>query len=334
MVLPSRIAREVAGALNAKLTAQNVARFTAARAVDPKASDAYFQARQFLVKYKFKEAEDCYRRAIAIDSTFAAAWAGLANTYATAVLYGKMTPAQAAPLADVAIMKAFKLDEQLAETLAALGTIREKFEWNWSGADDATKRAVELNPNSIEVLMQRRQFLYDANRGEEAIEFQRRICELQPNDPSIIADMGWTYFYARHYDDAIAQFRKSDAMAGQRGRPDCMVAMCYYMTGRHKQALAECDANPHPGVQEIFIYASLGRRDERFAALAEKWKGLDMLNAALGNKDAAFAALRAKIESRHPEALQIPTEPYFDDMHSDPRWQELLDLIHYPKSGP
>lgn len=334
VIFQSRIAEEVARALKMTLTAQNEARFAAARPVNPKAYEAYLPARQFLLRYEFKKAEDCYRRALAIDSTLAAAWAGLASTYAIATLCGEMTPAQAAPLAHAAIAKAMMLDDQLAETQAALGTIREKFDWDWSGADAATKRAVELSPNNTEALLMRRSFLYDANRGEEAIALQRRICDLQPNDAILIGDLGWTCFYARHYDEAIAQFRKADEMAGQRGRPNCMVAMCYYMTGRYKQALAECDANPHPGMQEIFIYAKLGRRDKRYAALAAEWRDSDVLNAALGNKDAAFAAIRSKIESRNPEALQFPTEPYFDDLHSDPRRQELLDLIKYLKSNP
>jgi tetratricopeptide (TPR) repeat protein len=335
--------RAIAERLKAKLTQQNEDQLVSAKPVNPRAYETYLQAHQFLMKYEFKKAEDCYRRAVAIDSTLAAAWAGLANVYATEVLFSEISPAQAKPLAEAALWKAVGLDDQLAETQAALGTIRLNFDWDWSGADAATKRAVELNPNSIEVLIQRRMFLYDANRGEEAIEIQRRICDMLPEDPDARDIMGWVLFYARHYDDAIAQFRKNDEMAGQRGQPNSMVAMCYYMKGMHKEALAECDANPHPGMIEMFIYAKLGKREKPTAALADakrQWEpgksgnplSLAVLSAGLGNKDEAFAWIRKGLEDRWPEMLQFPTEPYYDDLRGDPRWQELLDLIHYPKS--
>ena len=341
MILQSRIAREVAGALKARLTATNDARLAVARSADPMAYELYLQGRQFLVNWKLKEAEECYRRAVAMDSTLAAAWAGLANAY-TIQAFSGVTPAQVAPLARAALTKALALDDQLAETQAALGSIRLNWDWDWAGADAATKRAVELNPNNTEILMQRKLVLYAANRVEEAIEIQRRICDLQPLEPSAIGDMGWMSFYGRRYDDAIAHFRKSDEMSGYHG-PNAMVAMSYYLKGMYKEALAECDANPNPGFQEAFIYAKLGSRDRATAYLAAKqlewdagkrWNLCDMaaLNAGLGKKDDAFAWLRKGLEERWPEMLQFPTEPYLDDLRSDPRWQELLELIHYPKS--
>jgi serine/threonine-protein kinase len=339
-VLQSQIVRGIAENLEAELTPGSEAELAAAKSVDPMAFEIYLQGRQYMVRWELKKAEECYRRAVDIDSTLAAAWAGLANVYATQALTSDMTPADAAPLARAAVTKAVALDDRLAETQAALGTVRLYFDWDWAGADAATKRAVELNPNNAEVLKQRQLFLYAASRTEQAIALQQHICELQPFDPALVDDLGWISLYARRYDDAIAHFRKSDEMSGRKG-PNSGVAMCYYLKGMREEALAESDANTSPGMAEAYIYARLGKRDKALAFLMEEQARLEsgkpfnpfnlaVVNAGLGNIDEAFAWLRKSLDERWPEILASPTEPYYEDLHSDPRWKELLERIHYP----
>ena len=121
------------------------------------------------------------------------------------------------------------------------------------------------------------------------------------------------------------------------------VAIAYYFKGMHKEALAICDANPNPGMLEAYICAKLGRRDKALAFLAAEQRrletgppfnpiGLAFVNAGLGNKDMAFAWLQRSVEERWPEVCQSPIEPYYENLHSDPRWQELLKSIHYSGS--
>jgi len=341
MVLQGEIVRAIAQNLKAKLTPQNETQLATAKPVNPQAYEIYLQGRRFLIDYENEKAEECFRRAVAIDSNMAVAWAGLARSYERGALFSEITPAQAAPLARAALKRALALDSQLAETQAALGTIRLDFDWDWAGADSATKRAYELNPNSPEVVAERRKYVWSANRMEEAIALQRQLCDLQPLSPGVIGDLGFMYFYAGRYDDAIAEYRKADEMNGYRGL-NGGIGLCYLFKGMHKEALAECDdTKPVPSFEDAYIYAKLGRRDKALTFIAAEQRRLETgkpfntwtlaaVSAGLGNKDEAFAWLRKSLDERWPEVLQSPIEPYYENLHSDPRWGQLLRAINYP----
>ena len=340
MILQSRIAREVAGALKTKVTAQNEDRFAAAAAVDPMAYESYLQGRQFFMRYELKKAVECLQRSLAIDSTFALAWAGLARVYTTQTIMSEITPLQGAPLARAAVIRALECDDQLAESRAALSAVKMNFDWDWAGCDVESRRAVELNPGSPEVIKARRMYCYYVGRNDEMVELQKRVCDLQPLNDQAIGDLGHAFFYARRYAEAIAQFRKAAEMSGSR-EWNGLVAAALYFSGKHAEALAACDANQQPGAIEAFVYARLGRRgraEELLAVEKKRWDGkrnpieLAIISAGLGDKDGAFAWIRRGLDDRWPEMLQFPTEPYYDDLRSDPRWQELLKLIHYPGS--
>jgi TolB-like protein/predicted Ser/Thr protein kinase len=341
MVLQSEIVRAIAQNLKAKLTSQGETPLVSAKPVNPQAYEIYLQGRRFLMDYQNVKAEECFRRAVAIDSNMAIAWAGLARSYERGALFSEITPAQAAPLAWAALKRALALDEQQAETQAALGALRLNFNWDWAGADSATKRAYELNPNSPEVVADRREYVWTANRMEEAIALQRQLCDLQPLSPEVIGDMGFMYFYAGRYDDAIAEYRKADEMREYRGL-NGGIGLCYLFKGMHKEALAQCDdTKPVPSFEEAYIYAKLGRCDKTLAFIAAEQRRLETgkpfnpwtlaaVSAGLGNKDEAFAWLQRSLQERWPEVLQSPIEPYYENLHSDPRWQELLRAINYP----
>ena len=54
--------------------------------------------------------------------------------------------------------------------------------------------------------------------------------------------------------------------------------------------------------------------------------------AALDDKDEAFRILEKAIEERNALLVTLKEEPPLESLHSDPRWQKLLQRMNFPPS--
>ena len=152
------IARAVAEALEVELLGGETA--SASGGTSAEAYNAYLQGRYFT----FRENEDdilraigYYKEALALDSDYAPAWAGMAIAYV--ILAAKGTADFAAiPLhegmakARQAAERALKLDDTLAAAHLALAGIQKNYEWDWAGAAVSMEQAMELAPNDAFVV--------------------------------------------------------------------------------------------------------------------------------------------------------------------------------------
>src|SRR5215470_12047163 len=119
---------------------------------NPAAYQLYLRGRYHQNKWTpegLRKSVEHYEQAIAIDQDYALAYAGLADSYASlgaANAFG-LPVKETAPKAKAAAIRALELDSTLAEAHSALALVKLNFEWDWQGAEEAFKRALELNPN-------------------------------------------------------------------------------------------------------------------------------------------------------------------------------------------
>jgi Tfp pilus assembly protein PilF len=66
-------------------------------------------------------------------------------------------------------MKAWALDDNLAEAHVALGELKLYYEWDWEGAQAAFVRALELNPNLPEAHRRYGWYLLLIGRPEDVL---------------------------------------------------------------------------------------------------------------------------------------------------------------------
>jgi tetratricopeptide (TPR) repeat protein len=181
-------------------------------------------------------------------------------------------------------------------------------------------------------------------RIDESVSIALRISEMG------LGDLTWIYLYARRYDDNIAYITKGRASGKLPQGPDFALVSSYIFKGEFEQALAECAAfEALPDIRNDqfnlpylgYAYAVVGRRDKALEVLGwlsdleARGTYVDPINfaiifAGLGDKDQAFESLRKSVEIHSPAAMQMAIEPFYDNLRSDPRWQELLRAIHYP----
>jgi tetratricopeptide (TPR) repeat protein len=148
-----------------------------------------------------------FQRAVEMDPEFAAAYSGLADSYATLGYLSYLSPVEAFPAAMRYATKAIELDPSLAEPHASLGFVKLYFEWEWVGAEAEFQRAIALDPNYAPTHEWYSIYLLAAARTTEAF---REIQLARQRDPLFLpinSDLGFYYYYTGRYDETVNQLK-------------------------------------------------------------------------------------------------------------------------------
>lgn len=180
----------------------------ARRTADAEAYDHYLRGLTFLHQREVRRATASFRRALDRDSTFAAAWAQLAQAEALRPYFLAGTWEEALPAAERAARRALGLDSASAAAFTALANIHRD-RWEWRAAEATYRRALDVAPDDIEAIEQYGQHLIQIGRFEDAIHYLERAQELDPLAWVHPATLGWAHLLAGHYDDAERALRRS-----------------------------------------------------------------------------------------------------------------------------
>jgi serine/threonine-protein kinase len=82
---------------------------------------------------------------LAIDASYAAAYALTASCSTTLPNIGGVAPRDAYPKAEAAARQALSLDESLADAHFALGWTLALYNWDWAGAEREFRRGLEAH---------------------------------------------------------------------------------------------------------------------------------------------------------------------------------------------
>lgn len=267
LALQDEVTTAIARQISIQLTPQEQTEFSHARSVDPEAHQAYLRGLYELGPHYAKsntKAIEHFRRAIAIDPNDALAYAGLAVAYTAS----DEAPKVAMPKAKAAALKAIELDDTLAEAHSSLGFIKLVFDWDWPGADQELRRALQLNPNSpLAHMHYGRYLLLIPHRGDEAIQNCQRAYDLDPAVPAELDDLVGMLFFARRYTAAINEAAKEL----EDNSP--FLGMAYAELGRQDEALAVAarveasTKNPTRLAQTASVYALAGDKRRAYALL-------------------------------------------------------------------
>jgi tetratricopeptide (TPR) repeat protein len=239
LALQSEIAQAVAEELEVELNPTErkagvtLAQGSASKATNHEAYDAYLKGRFYYSKGGSAEytAIDYYKKAIAGDSTFAKAYAALAEAQ-LASADSRETVQKAGENA----RRAVSLDPTLPEAHAALGIARMA-DWDWSGSEAEFQRALQLDRNSSVTHQWYAQLLRTTVRLDEALREARRAEELDPQSITVRTMVGWVLFSQRRYDEAIEAWNVVLEMEPEFGLAIYNKGLVYWIRGQGPQVV-------------------------------------------------------------------------------------------------
>jgi serine/threonine-protein kinase len=350
----SDIAKTVADQLQAKLTGSEKQMMAAQATTDTTAYELYHKGRSFWDKRSgdnIPKAIALYEQAIARDPNYALAYASLASAHILSSFYTNADRREANSKAKQAALKALQLDPNLAEAHSALGKILFWAELNVAGAMREYKRAIELKPNDAAAHhWLGNDALASLGRFEEAIAESKRAVELDPLSPIINTDLATTFLYARRYDEAVAQLRKTLAIDPTFFYAHFNLGIALQVKGDLSGAIFEYEKAKQLASDNLLVLAACaaakaqaGDKDAARRMLSELDKISQnrevvgyfraLLYLGLTNKDEALRWLEQGFEERDGANIcWIKVDPLLDSLHGDPRFEALVQKILAPKS--
>jgi tetratricopeptide (TPR) repeat protein len=142
------VPRSIAAEIQAKLTPRYQERIGRARLVNPEAYEAYLKGRYYWNKRTpegVKKGAEFFQQAIEVDATYAAAYAGLADSAGIAGWWGFVPPEQGCARAKGAARKSLEIEET-AEAHASLGWAIIHYDFDTLSAEKEFQCAIELDP--------------------------------------------------------------------------------------------------------------------------------------------------------------------------------------------
>jgi TolB-like protein/Tfp pilus assembly protein PilF len=240
--LQGKVAQAIAHEIKVVLTPEEQARLSATKPVNVEAYQACVYGRFYWNKWTpagFRKGLDYFRTAAEKDPSYAPAYAGIADVYAT-LWYNGMVPFDSVErFWRPAAQKALDLDAQMAEGHVSVAATRLVYDWDWSGSEQELQRALFLNPSYATGHHWYALLLSALGRHDSAISEVRRAQELDPLSVIICASGGWIHIHARMYDQAIAQFQKALELDSLCAPAHSGLGEIYEMQGRNEEALAE-----------------------------------------------------------------------------------------------
>jgi serine/threonine-protein kinase len=183
-----------------------------ASTAEPAAYDAYLQGRFFWNKRSISDLEraiEYFEEAILHDSTYAQAWAGLADAYLMLPFYSTVASAEVVPKARQAAEHALELNPDLAEAHTTLAYALTVHDWDWAAAEREFRRAIELNPGYATAHKWYSDLLTATGRPDEALAAARRAADLDPRSPNVRTILGRAHWFLGQEEEALAEFDRA-----------------------------------------------------------------------------------------------------------------------------
>jgi len=346
LVLEAKLVQAIVEQLRLRLTRDERTRLGKHHTESAGAYEAYMRGRFQLAKRTdegFAKAIECFERAIAADSRYALAYAGLADcfTLLTTARYADALSTAPVQHARNAAERAIALDSQLAEAHSAMGFVRFRVDWDWAGAQASFERACALNPGHAPAHHRYALLLSALGRHDEAIAEIRRACELDPLSLITRTAYGRVLHFARRYGEAVGHFRQALELDDSFQPAHFDLGMALADLGHYEEAISELEHHVDRGGRRSVmlgvlghVLARAGHLERARALLAElRQRHVEGLAtsadpayvlAGLGEVDEAMQMFERACDARTGLAVYFKVEPLLDPVRPHPRFAAML----------
>jgi TolB-like protein/Tfp pilus assembly protein PilF len=349
LALQSDIATAIARGIQVELSAPEATQLASRRPVVPDAYEAFLRGRFEAEKRTSQgllSSVDYFRQAIAKDSTYAAAYAGLADSLLNLNTYQIRPPAEVMPQAKAAAEQALHLDEGLAEAHASLAAIRF-YHLEWDGVESEFQRAIELNPGYATALHWYALSLAAEGRTQEALTEIKLAREIDPRSLIINANVGWCYYVAGDLDRAIDEEKNTLRLGpgfivahGYLGQAYLEKKMFDQALDEFRQTVSLAPGSMTRKAELGSAYARAGKLDQareilqefQRASLTQYVSPYDwaMLYAGMGKKAETISWLEKAYQERSARLANLAVHPQFAFLRGQPGFESILARMNVP----
>ncbi len=342
--LTTRIVRS----LEATLTAQDEERIARRPTENLEAYRLYVKGRALLDQRSdqgIQQAARYFQQALSRDSSYALAWAGLADARSLLSLYGYAPADSVLPKALTAANRAVDLNAELAEAHASRALVND-YRRDGPAAIRGYQRALELNPNYARAHQWLGNLYLGLGRLGKAVSHLQTAAEIDPMSPSIHAALAGAHNRQQppQTDNALTHTDRAKKLAPDYAAGHIVEGVALSRAGRYEEALLALQrgldmAAPGDGVRRLHLGKpavvlvrmgdTTGARErlQRLESNDESPFAEAEVHAALGEIDAAFADLR-RVEWEKFIAAELRYGTALDPLRADPRYQSLLQTVN------
>ena len=286
-----------------------------------------------------------FQRAVDLDPHFAKAWGAMARSHTYLGAIGRATQCgDAYGCASTAAERAIELDPEIEDSHLALGLVRLFRDWDRPAAEASLLRAMEINPDSVDVLHGYSLYLEADGRPEEAVAVLERATTLDPLNLPVRDYLGKAHTSCGQYDEALAQFDQvleldPEFRSALEGK-----GWTYLLMGRLDDAIDTFervrDLTPHPkgGVTPLAYALGVAGREaeaEELVALIEEREqeepdvALDMdfavIFSGLGRTEAALDRLHRAADKRIGSLIFLRNSPFWEPLRQMSGFEEFME---------
>ncbi len=341
------IARSIAERLRISLEGKREEPLVRTATKNLEAYQLYLKGRALLSKRGsgIPHALQCFKRAVALDSEYALAWAGLADSYTVLGYYGFARPEASMPKGAEAARRSVALNPSLAEAHNALAMSCLLYDWDLAKAEREFLCALELNPRYIQARCWYAFFYLQlaVGRATEGIEQARLAVESDPLSGYANAILGPTCLVDGRYTEAVEICERAVELDAESFLARYSLMWALRFSGRFEEsvavgelALAMSGRHPWAMAALAMIFTEWGKPMDAQALYAEMMgrarrcyvqpSQLAIAAAAAGMQDEAIRHSREAFEIRDP-SCRIHFSQYWREsawLRADPRFHEIL----------
>jgi TolB-like protein/Flp pilus assembly protein TadD len=298
------------------------------RKTDPRTYQLFLEGqylkRQFS-RDSLNRAVEAFKQAVEIDPAYAPAWAELADTYLWGGYRDELSREVTAALADQAIQTAISADPDYAFAYYVRGISSIFTHNNFEQGINDFQHALELDPDNAFIVAAIGKGAFLTGQYDLAIAQYQAALALEPVVPEFFWFLGRAYLSSGRLDDAEASFAKLSSLSSSY-RGEYHLWETLLLRGELEAALAKSDGS----FRRAIIHHRLGNTAEADEALADLIENAGPYTLALvygyrGEVDKTFERLNYMLENVDYYPTFILTETAFRSIHSDPRWDALLE---------
>jgi TolB-like protein len=340
------IAARVISALALQLTDSDQRRMDRYRSRDAQANHLYVLGRGLCISRRAENLDrgiEYLEQAVARDPEYALLHAALADCYTIKSVFAGEPPAPFFIRAREAAKRALALDPDLGDAHATLGHLKQRFEFDWPGAEEGYLRAIALDPRNATAHYRLALLRGFAGRFDEGLAEMGVARRLEPLWAPAAANHAWLLVLAGRYAEGEAEARRAIEIDPDFAHARSVLGRALQGQQRYDEALDAFRSRKAPGPGSYADVTATLAAAGRLAEARQELDGLLVLSrqryvpaydvaigyAAIGDEKAALDWLDKAVEERATmQAIRV--DPALASLHANPRFEAIVKRVGVP----